>query len=429
MKQFFSSLQWFVFIVANAIVAPIVIGGAFGLSSLEISTFLQRSLLIVGIAGLTQILFGHKFPVMEGPAGLWWGIFIVYAGLVTSGEMTANGGLRQLEGAMLVGGVLFVIVGLFRWVDALKRLFTPLVTGTYLILLVSQLSGSFIKGILGIGYLSENVEAEVALPAILVLILSVFLAKSSISWIRSYSVLISLSAGWMVFSLLGLSKKTSTSDSLVQWPQLFPFGAPEFNAGILITAIVTGLLLLTNMVASVNVVESVLKKQTNMYQPPNDNRASIVMGFNQWFAGLFGAVAPVPISGTAGFLMTTQIVERLPFILANILLVLISFFPSVTAVVANLPTPVGYAVVFLPIASLAGLGLREYQSISLGERELFIISASLMIGIGSLFVPASSLASLPDFLKTVANNGLILGMITCMLLEQLYRIPSRKGSN
>ena len=96
MKLTFSSLQWMVFILAGSLVAPIAIGDAFGMTQAETAELLQRSFLIIGISAILQVMFGHKLPINEGPAGLWWGVFTVYAGIVASGALTASEGLQQL---------------------------------------------------------------------------------------------------------------------------------------------------------------------------------------------------------------------------------------------------------------------------------------------------------------------------------------------
>nr|WP_139209318.1 purine/pyrimidine permease [Paenibacillus sp. OK003] len=40
---------------------------------------MQSTLITLGIAGFYQGFIGHKFPIHEGPAGLWWSIFTIYA--------------------------------------------------------------------------------------------------------------------------------------------------------------------------------------------------------------------------------------------------------------------------------------------------------------------------------------------------------------
>ncbi|WP_137790031.1 purine/pyrimidine permease [Bacillus sp. E(2018)] len=426
MKLTFSSLQWMVFILAGSLVAPIAIGDAFGMTQAETADLLQRSFLIIGASAILQALFGHKLPINEGPAGLWWGVFTVYAGIVASGALTVADGLQQLTAGMLISGILFLLLGMFRIISSVRALFTPLVTGTYLILLVSQLSGSFIKGMLGIGYLQEGADTKVALTSLFILILSIVLGKSPVKWLRSYSILISLLLGWGLFKLLNLTKETMHSNTTFAFPELFAWGIPELSSGTIITSLFVGMLLLTNMVASINVVEKAYETENKDYEPINYNRSSIMMGINTWIAGLFSAVASVPISGAAGFILTTKMFSKLAFIIGNALIILISFFPPLTFFFAGIPAPVGYATIFLPFSSMIGLAFKEYKSELKSENNLFIISTSLMVGIGSLFIPAAALKDWPNIIVTLLSNGLIMGMLTCMILEQFYK---RRHSN
>ncbi|MGX4587213.1 purine/pyrimidine permease [Paenibacillus chitinolyticus] len=427
MKLFFSTIQWLAFILAGSLVAPLAVGNALHLPPADIATFMQRTFLLIGVSALLQTLFGHKLPMMEGPAGLWWGIFVVYAGLISSGALALADGLRQLEMGMLLTGALFLLLGALGWIGKIRKLFTPLVTGTYLLILVAQLSGSFMKGLLGIGYLQDAVDSRVALPAFAVLLLSMLLPRTRSRFLRNYSILLALLTGWVLFMLLGIAPDVPASDAAFALPGIFEWGLPQWDAGILPTSVLIGLLLLANLIASIQVVEKVSADKNAAAAPVNYNRTSLMMGVSTALGGLFSAMGCVPISGTAGFILTTGLVQRLPFVLASVCMVLISLFPPVTAIFTSLPMPVGYAVIFVPFASMIGLALREYHSLKGGDRDYFIIGVSLMIGIGSLFVPASAIAQLPGLVRTVANNGLVLGMLVCIVLEQFFLYRERSA--
>src|SRR5699024_11361532 len=75
-KTWIAGLQWFFFIFANIVVIPITVGEAFGLSKVEIVPLLQLSFIVMGLACLAQVLFGHKRTIMEGQSGMWRGIFL-----------------------------------------------------------------------------------------------------------------------------------------------------------------------------------------------------------------------------------------------------------------------------------------------------------------------------------------------------------------
>ncbi|WP_442601446.1 purine/pyrimidine permease [Paenibacillus sp. KN14-4R] len=427
MKLFFSSFQWVVFILAGSLVAPIAAGHAFGFPPEDISSMIQRTFLLIGLSGLLQTIFGHRLPIMENPAGLWWGVFTVYAGLIASGTLGLSVGLQQLEMGMIIAGILFAVIALFRWTASISKLFTPLVIGTYLILLVAQLSGSFMKGIMGIGYLSSTVvNLQVAVPAILTVIIAMILPRSRFAIFRNYSILISLATGWILFMLFGVSQPQTPVDTWFSAPKPFEWGVPMFDSGILVTSIFISLLLLTNMITSIKITADVVKSKGGDVQDIPYNRTTAIMGVNSMLGGVFSAMGCVPISGTAGFILTTSIFQRLPFIIASVFMIGISFFPTLTAFFSSIPMPVGYATIFVPFASMIGLGLKEYRNIELNDKNRFILGVSLMIGIGCMFIPATAIGQLPGLLRTVANNGLILGMVTCIVLEQVYKLVERK---
>jgi len=82
MKVILSGLQWMIFMLAGAIAAPIAIADLYNLTPIETSGLIQSTIITLGIAGFLQGLIGHKLPIHEGPAGLWWSIFTIYASLV-----------------------------------------------------------------------------------------------------------------------------------------------------------------------------------------------------------------------------------------------------------------------------------------------------------------------------------------------------------
>src|SRR5690554_2046223 len=129
MKLTISSLQWLAFMLASSIVAPIAIADLYGLSVEETAGFVQRTIFILGVSGLLQGLFGHRLPINEGPAGIWWGVFAIYAGLSSTLFASSSETLQGLQGAMISSGVVFFILSVTGLTEKLTRLFTPVILG------------------------------------------------------------------------------------------------------------------------------------------------------------------------------------------------------------------------------------------------------------------------------------------------------------
>ncbi|MEH7455699.1 purine/pyrimidine permease [Bacillus sp. JJ1127] len=418
MKTFLSAMQWTLFILAGSLIVPVSVATSYGLNGAEAIAFVQRTLFILGFAGLLQAIFGHKLPIQEGPAGLWWGVFSLYAslGIVLFGSN--NETLRVLQYAFLLSGIICIILSIFGLIDKLVRYFTPTVIGTYLFLLVAQLSGSFLKGMFGLDGQHTEVQVNVFILSLIVILLSFFIMKLPI--IGQYSVLFSIVFGWILFACFGLSNPIAPVTDIIRLPSLFVFGTPRIEWNMAITVIFVTLLLLTNMLASIRVVQKVVSKYEEDIVQNRFKQAGIITGINQLLGGLFSAIGPVAISGSAGFIATTNIYKRLPFMLGSIFIILISIFPKITSFFAAIPVAVGYAAIYPVFANMIGLAFREYDAVQNKNRLFRVAGLSLFTGIGVMFVPPSAFSTLPPFLASFLSNGLVLGSVMAILLEVLF---------
>ena len=253
-------IQWAVFMLTNIIAVPVVVGAAFHMSPAEISTFMQRMLLVSGAATLIQVFIGHRLPVVEGAAGMWWAIFILL------GTMSAPGGqgllLQQLEMGLIIAGLFLAIVSFLPIIEKIRLLFTPIVTGVYLILLVSQLSGSFFKSILGItatGQLNGKITLICLVEIIIILLFSL---RAKGIW-KSMGPLVGIMVGWNLFHFFGLlhTGQVYEPSSWFALPHVFSWGAPKFDVGIVLTSVITSIVLISNVIASILVVGIALEKE------------------------------------------------------------------------------------------------------------------------------------------------------------------------
>ncbi|MDM5157508.1 purine/pyrimidine permease [Bacillus sp. DX1.1] len=427
MKTFLSALQWALFILAGSLIVPISVAASYGLEGAEAIAFVQRTLFVLGFAGLLQAVFGHRLPIQEGPAGLWWGIFSLYAslGVVLFGSNSET--LRVLQYAFLLSGIICILLSVFGLIDKLVRYFTPTVIGTYLFLLVAQLSGSFLKGMFGLDGQHTEVQANVLILSFIVILLSFFIMKLPI--IGQYSVLFSIVFGWILFAFFGLSNPITPVTDIIRLPSLFVFGTPRIEWNMVITVFFVTLLLLTNMLASIRVVQKVVSKYKGDAVENRFKQAGIITGINQLLGGLFSAIGPVAISGSAGFIATTNIYKRLPFMLGSSFILLISIFPKVTSFFAAIPVAVGYAAIYPVFASMIGLAFREYETVQDKERLFRVAGLSLFTGIGVMFVPSQAFSTLPPFLASFLSNGLVLGSVMAILLEVLFSRSKEKQAS
>jgi xanthine/uracil permease len=414
-----ASLQWIAFTLANVLTVPVVLGQAFGMSPQNTATYLDQTLIACGIIGILQVLLGHKYPIIEGPAGTWWGVTVVLVQMTkeTGGSLPLL--LRQLEWGLLAAGVvaiLLAVCGLLGWI---RRLFTPIVTGTFMLLLSLQLSRSMVAGILGIGSQpgGDVIDVKVAVLAILLIAFTVWLMVKGRGLIKSLAVLIGLAVGWAVFAVFGLAPSPqSVPGPVVKLPALFPWGPPDFHAGIVVTCAITMLVLMSNLITSVQVMGNAMKEQ------PEDAkfvRGTLMTGVGTAISGAAGSVGLIPLSTAASLVALTGIRDRLPFLISSIVIAVLGMVPSVGQLVAAMPAPVGYAVMFAIYGQLLGFGLQDFKRLALNQRDVFVVGIAVLSGVGIFFVPSTAWRTLPPMLAYLLDNGLIVGVALVVILEYL----------
>ncbi|MCH6265542.1 purine/pyrimidine permease [Neobacillus citreus] len=408
-------IQWAVFMLTNVIAVPVVVGAAFHMAPAEIADFMQRMLFVTGIATLIQIFFGHRLPLVEGAAGMWWAIFILLGTMSTP----ANQGnvLQQLEMGLIIAGILLAIIGFLPIIEKIRLLFTPIVTGVYLILLVSQLSGSFLKSMLGFTA-TGHLNGKITLISFLVIFIILFISLKTNGILRSLGPLVGIIVGWTMFHFLGLID-TNQSYEPSRWfsiPKMFAWGTPKFDIGIILTTLLTSVVLISNVISSVLVVGLALEKRVK----PNQYQKGIFgNGVGLIFSGLFSVVGVIPLAISAGFIMTTGIKKLLPLIIGAILITVSGFFPYIGGFLATLPLEVAYASLFTMFTQLLGFGIRDLMGQEPTGRNLMVIGISLMTGIGIMFLPPEAFENIAPWLRNIVSNGLLIGLILCFLLEHL----------
>ncbi len=427
LNNFISSIQWLFFILASSIVAPLSIADLYGLTAGDTTLFLQRTLWVLGIAGILQVVFGHKLPISEGPAGLWWGIFVVYASLTGTIYVSSTEALQAMEGAFLIAGITFILISLFSGFTKILPLFTPFVTGVYLLLLVLSLGQTFVQGMFGFDVNDGRVHFGVLGVSIFVVVLTFFLSKVSYKWIGSYAILWSLLVGWGVYALFSLpQEETVASSASFSFPQVFAFGMPTWDASTVMTSVFVTLLLMANTLASIRVMEGVLNQGGTPSAPVHYKQTGIVAGVNHLFSGLFAAVGPVPIAGAAGFVKETGHAKKTPFILANVWVVFIASVPALLTFVSGLPLAIGYSVT---LYIFLGMFILAVNSISTGCTESYhsvTLAIAVVASVASFSFPVNAFLELPPFLVAFFQNGILVGTMIALVGEQCGRLVKKK---
>lgn len=426
MKNIGLGLQWMLFMVAASIVVPISIADLFSLNPAETAILMQNTIFMVGIGSLLDGLIGHKMPIAESPAGIWWSVLVIYSAYAGVYYATKIDVLRVFYSGMMFSGLLFIILSATGLMKKVSKLFTPTATFIYLVLLSLQLSGTFITGIAGINSKSLEIDPVICILSITVIFITFYLGSSKVLLVKQFSVIISIAIGWLLFIIFGKATPVLYSEKLIQLPKLFAFGTPKFDVSMMTTSFFITFMLIMNMFASMNIMSSVIGGDKPL-EPSRYSKSGLVSGINQILGGMFNMVGTVPVSSSTGFVVQIGEKSIKPFLLGCIFISGLALVPNFMNLMAALPTAIGYSVTFVLFSKMISMALFELKKvISNVEFSYLIIGVSLLAGVGVLFLTPESTKNLPKLFSSFIGNGLIVGTVIGIILEQGYHLKNRK---
>jgi len=412
-----AGLQWLFFMFANIVVIPLSIGYAFHQPPAVITASLERAFIYTGIACILQGTLGHRLPLMEGPAGLWWGVILsLAASAQAEGQSLAVLGGTLEVGIILTGLIIILlgVTGLQRW---LRLLFTPLVTSTFYFLLGAQLCSIFFKGMIGLSS-GTHIQPGIALLSLGLVVLVLLLSIFGRGLISNFAILTGIIVGWIAFVLLFPGNTAPLAPAGNVLFAILPWGPPSFNIGLLITIVLTGLISLSNTFAALEGAKTLFEQEVSNAQY---RRSLVVTGFSSLVSGLFGIVPYAPYVSSFGFLRTTRILKRAPFLMGAALFILLGLIPALGQLFASLPVSVGDAVLFVAYLQLFGSGLSLLEGMKFTSKTIYRIALPVLLGLSLMLIPSTAFSTIPGLVRSLVQNGLVMGIIVAVVVE--FAIP------
>lgn len=142
-------------------------------------------------------------------------------------------------------------------------------------------------------------------------------------------------------------------------------------------------------------------------------------------AGVFGTIGVNTVTSCVGLAAATGVASRrVAHAIAGMLLGL-AFLPKVAALFAIMPRPVLAATLLFSAAFVFVNGLQIVTSRMLDIRRTLVIGLSFMAGLSVDFHPAFY-ARLPPSLAPFASSSLVLGTLSALLLNLVFRLGVRR---
>ena len=264
--------------------------------------------------------------------------------------------------------------------------------------------------------INENgtIDLSVSLFSIGVVIFVSLLKIKGGKGVGNFSILIGIIVGWLLYRIIFPSDLPASSSGNIAFT-IFPFGAPNLELGIIFVAFVAGLLNLTNTFASIKATADLYKEEVN----DNQYRRSIfVTGSLAFISAIFGLVPFTPFTSTIGFLESTNLLTRAPFIISGFMFMSLGFIPSFVGFLGTMPLTVGNAVLFVAYLQLFGTSLNSLKGTYFNSVTIFRLAGPVLIGVSIMNIPPALFGSVPVLLQPLISNGLIMGVFISIFMEK-----------
>ena len=394
-------IQYLVYFLAGSAIMPTIIGVYLGLDQAEIAQMLQRTFLLSGGISILQALLGHRFPIIDGPAGLWMGLLIILAGAATAFGKDLSTLRTDMELGMICAGVMVIIVGLTGFMQKILKIFNPIVNGTFLILMVLQMSATVIKGATGVSSGYDTIQPKFVVIFLVTTAIIVIINLKTRGFVQSIATLIGVVCGWILAYALGVSPEfISDGGGILAVPQPFAWGTPTVDPSVIITCLIGEFALFSN-------TPGIVRKST------------VRFGITAALCGIFPVPGFVPFASAPSTTKLTRVAARSPFILGGIFMMILGLVAPVCTFFAAIPPAVGYSAMMIVFALMLEQGIKEFRKVEFTNREGFIVGISFMIGAGIMFLDTGAFLTLPQMLRYIVSNGLIMGLIVAIVLEHV----------
>ncbi|MED4801144.1 nucleobase:cation symporter-2 family protein [Bacillus atrophaeus] len=403
---------------AGAIVVPLIVGAALGLSPKELTYLVSIDIFMCGAATLLQVwsnkFFGIGLPVVLGCT------FTAVSPIIAVGT---EYGVSAVYGSIIASGLLVILISFFF--GKLVAFFPPVVTGSVVTIIGITLMPVAMNNIAGGEGSADFGDASNLILGFIVLAVIVLLYRFTKGFLKSISILIGIVFGTGIAFFMGKVHFDNVAQAdLFQMVHPFYFGAPSFHVAPIITMFI---------VAVVSLVESTgvyfaLGDLTNRRLTEKDlAKGYRAEGVAVFLGGIFNAFPYTAYSQNVGLVQLTGIKKNAVIVVTGAMLMVLGLFPKVAAFTTIIPSAVLGGAMVAMFGMVIAYGIKMLSRIDFGTQEnLLIVACSVGLGLGVTVVP-DIFKQLPASITLLTTNGIVAGSFTAILLNIIYNmVPKTK---
>ena len=418
------ALQHLVAMIVGCVTPAIIIANALGLPQSERVLLIQVSLVMSAVTTLIELFpiggkLGSGLPVMFG---------ISFAYLPSMQAIVGGGGdIATIAGAMVVGGIVAAVVGVF--VEKIRRFFPPIITGTVVFTIGLSLYPTAINYMAGgAGNTYEVVVLRKGLTSALVhgswqnwavaaftLIVVMVMSNKGKGICKLAAILLGMIAGYIVAAVFGMVDLSEVRDAAwFSLPQFMHFGIKfEFSA-----CIALALLFAINAIQAIGDLTATTVGGLNREPTDQELQGGIVTyGLTNVLSAFFGSLPTATYSQNVGIVTTNKVVNRVVFALAGGFLLLAGLIPKFSAILTTIPQCVLGGATITVFSTIAMTGMKLIASETISPRNTTIVGLSAALGVG-ISQSSSALSQFPESITIIfGKTPVVIATIMAVLLN------------
>jgi len=399
---------------ATLLVTPVIVANASDRGEPYVTWMVFASLLAVGLSTLVQVR--RLGPLGAGAVMPFFTAAFAIPFCITA---VVDGGPATLTTLVLASAAFQFIVA--RWLFILRRLVTPVVSGTVMMILSITLA-SVVFGLLDDASIEEPVAAPLTALATLTVVTALTM-RGSVR-LRLWAPMIGIVVGVLVAAAFGIYDTSRITQSA--WVGL-PSEAPglALDLGVDFWTLLPAFLFLGVIIAiQVNgqaiTHQRVSQREVKAVDFRHVQGALTGAGVSNALAGVAGAVPNAVNPAIVSFIQVTGVASRRMGYSIGAIFILVAFLPKLSGLLSSLPGPVMAGYLILVTGMLFVDGARTVIQSEQNTQKLIVAGISFWIGASFQF----DLFTLPQLgpvfgalVKSAITTGGVAAIVMILFLE------------
>ena len=405
---------------ASLLVTPVIVANESGRGEPYVVWMVFASLIVVGLSTLIQVR-------RLGPIGSGSVLPMFTAAFAIPFCITAvtDGGPATLTALLLVCGGLQLVIS--KWLFILRRLITPTVGGTVMMILSITLA-SVVFGLLDETSIDEPVAAPLTALGTLVIVGALTFRGTAL--LRLWAPMIGIVLGSGIAAAFGLFEVDRvTQAAWVGIPSEWPGLGVEF--GVTFWALLPAFLFL-GIIISIQAngesiaIQRVSRRESRAIDFREVQGTLAGAGASNLLAGLGGTVPNMVHAGAVSFTQVTGIASRRVGYIIGLMFIAVAFLPKVSGLLSSIPGPVMTGYLILVTGTLFVEGARTVIMTEQNRQKVLVAGVAFWIGAAFQF-GLISLPQLEGAWVTLLKSGITTGGFAAILMILFLEFTSHRS--